>query len=141
MPTDDADAAAQLATLTERLAAPPRPPADPNLFSSNALFGEPGIYPQGTPMEPASGPATTFDGAVAALEELGIDDAATRLVVPLGQIFLDPVIERGDVAIGERQARGDRCQRPGEEIGRAQSARIVAALEILFALQIAVPGH
>jgi hypothetical protein len=75
VPTDDADTRA----LAELLAAPPRPPDDPNLFSSNALFGEPGIYPQGTPMEPATGPAVTFDVAVAALEALGIDDAARRL--------------------------------------------------------------
>ena len=30
-------------------------------------------------MEPATGPAITVDGAVAALEALGIDDAAARL--------------------------------------------------------------
>jgi hypothetical protein len=65
--------------LTALLAAPPRPPDDPNLFSSNALFGEPGIYPQGTPMEPASGPAVTVDAAMAALDALGVDDAAARL--------------------------------------------------------------
>ncbi len=67
MPTDDADTASPALRLAEVLAAPPRPPDDPNLFSSNPLFGEPGIYPQGTPMEPASGPATTVDAAVAAL--------------------------------------------------------------------------
>jgi hypothetical protein len=73
VPTDDPDA------LGELLAAPPRPPDDPNLFSSNPLFGEPGIYPQGTAMEPAAGPATTLVAATAALDALGIDDAATRL--------------------------------------------------------------
>jgi hypothetical protein len=71
VPTDD--------HLTALLAAPPRAPADPNLFSSNTLFGEPGIYPQGTPMAPASGTPITLDGAVAALDALGIDDAAARL--------------------------------------------------------------
>jgi hypothetical protein len=64
---------------TAALAAPPRPPDDPNLFSSNTLFGEPGIYPQGTPMEPAAGPPITVDAAVAALEALGIDRAAEHL--------------------------------------------------------------
>jgi hypothetical protein len=71
VPTDD--------DLTALLAAPPRPPADPNLFSSNPLFGEPGIYPQGTPMAPASGPTVTVDAAVVALDALGVDDAAPRL--------------------------------------------------------------
>ena len=65
--------------LTALLAAPPRPPDDPNLFSSNTLFGEPGIYPRGTPMEPASGPTVTIDAAVVALEALGVDNAAARL--------------------------------------------------------------
>jgi hypothetical protein len=72
---DDTD----ISVLTTLLAAPPRPPDDPNLFSSNTLFGEPGIYPQGTPMEPAPGPAVTVDAAVAALEALDIDDAAALL--------------------------------------------------------------
>jgi hypothetical protein len=75
VPPDDATDAA----LTALLAAPPRPPADPDLFSSNALFGEPGIYPQGTPMEPATGPAVTLDAATAALDALGVADAAARL--------------------------------------------------------------
>jgi hypothetical protein len=75
VPTDDEPTAA----LTELLAAPPRPPDDPNLFSSNPLFGEPGIYPQGTPMEPATGATVTVDVAITALEALGIDDAAARL--------------------------------------------------------------
>ena len=75
MPTDDTD----IKALTALLAAPPRPPADPNLFSSNTLFGEPGIYPQGTPMEPATGSAVTLDGAVAALDALGIEHAEARL--------------------------------------------------------------
>lgn len=38
-----------------RLAAPPQPPIDISRFSSNALFGQPGIYPDGPPMEPATG--------------------------------------------------------------------------------------
>jgi hypothetical protein len=71
VPTDD--------QLSELLAAPPRPPDDPNLFSSNELFGEPGIYPQGTTMEPATGPTVTVDAAAAALDALGVDDAAARL--------------------------------------------------------------
>jgi hypothetical protein len=57
------------------LAAPPRPPADPDLFSSNPLFGEPGIYPDGTPMTPAVGAALDDAAALAALVLLGVDDA------------------------------------------------------------------
>jgi len=75
VPTDD-DHTARLHAV---LAAPPRPPDDPNLFSSNTLFGEPGIYPQGSAMEPATGEMVTVDGARAALDALGIDDAADRL--------------------------------------------------------------
>jgi hypothetical protein len=71
VPTDDDTAA-----LTELLAAPPRPPVDPELFSSNPLFGEPGIYPGGSPMEPATGPAVTDDVAIASLDALGVPDAA-----------------------------------------------------------------
>jgi hypothetical protein len=48
VPTDD--------SLTALLAAPPRRPADPDLFSSNRLFGEPGISPHGTPMTPPVDP-------------------------------------------------------------------------------------
>jgi hypothetical protein len=67
------------AALTRLLAAPPRPPRDPDLFSSNTLFGEPGIYPQGTPMVPASGPPIGTADAIAALERIGVDDAEARL--------------------------------------------------------------
>ncbi len=74
MPSDD--------SLLALLAAPPRTPADPDLISSNTLFGEPGIYPQGSPMEPAAGPAMSEADAVAALEALGITHAATRLATP-----------------------------------------------------------
>ncbi len=68
--------------LRARLAAPPRPPRDVDLFSSNTLFGEPGIYPQGTPMTPATGPPVTTDRAVAALVAVGLDGAAARLADP-----------------------------------------------------------
>jgi hypothetical protein len=71
VPTDDA--------LSALLAAPPRPPADPDLFSSNTLFGEPGIYPQGRPMAPAVGAAPTAAEAIGALEAVGIADAVDRM--------------------------------------------------------------
>ena len=68
--------------LTALLAAPPRCPTDPDLFSSNPRFGEPGIYPQGRPMVPAAGPATSEADARGALEAVGIPDAAARLADP-----------------------------------------------------------
>ncbi len=37
------------------LAGPPSVPTDIARFTSNTLFGQPGIYPDGPPMEPASG--------------------------------------------------------------------------------------
>lgn len=43
------------AALVRRLAAPPQPPVDISRFSSTPLFGQPGIYPDGRPMEPATG--------------------------------------------------------------------------------------
>jgi hypothetical protein len=69
-------------SLNALLAAPPRPPVDPDRFSSNTLFGEPGIYPQGGPMAPAVGPPTSEADAVAAVAEIGVDDAAARLAAP-----------------------------------------------------------
>lgn len=41
--------------IDQLLSLPPQRPRDVSLFSSNTLFGEPGIYPDGSPMEPASG--------------------------------------------------------------------------------------
>jgi hypothetical protein len=55
------------AALSAMLAARPRAPADPGLFSSNPVFGEPGISPQGSPMTPATGRAPTEADAVGAL--------------------------------------------------------------------------
>jgi hypothetical protein len=65
--------------LTAVLASAPRPPSDFDLFSSNVLFGEPGIYPQGSPMVPAAGAAPSAAEAVDALAELGIADTHVRL--------------------------------------------------------------
>ena len=42
---------------------PPREPSDPGAFSSNTLFGQPGIYPDGPTMVPASGPMLDDDAA------------------------------------------------------------------------------
>lgn len=48
------------------LARPPAPPRDPGLFSADSEAG-PGVYPQGPPMRPASGPAWDAARARAAL--------------------------------------------------------------------------
>ena len=72
-PPSHADAVARA------LAATPRIPSDFDLFSSNVLFGEPGIYPQGSPMVPAAGDAPTTAEALSALAELGIAGAADRV--------------------------------------------------------------
>ncbi|MCD9624349.1 hypothetical protein [Rhabdothermincola salaria] len=56
--------------MLEILSEPPRDPRDPSLFSSNTLFGEPGIYPQGPPMAPAPKQAPTEAHAREALERV-----------------------------------------------------------------------
>jgi hypothetical protein len=92
VPTDD--------DLTALLAAPPRPPDDPDLFSSNPLFGEPGIYPQGAPMEPATGDAVTEAAGLAALDALGVPDAAARFAdAPLVARAPEPGPRAGLVAL------------------------------------------
>jgi hypothetical protein len=52
------------------LAAPPRPPLDPGRFTSNILFGQPGIYPTGPPMAPAASPRVGPREVTAELERL-----------------------------------------------------------------------
>jgi hypothetical protein len=64
------------------LAAPPRPPDDISRFSSNTLFGEPGIYPDGPPMVPAAGPAVDERAARAALEAIDLPRVVDRLDRP-----------------------------------------------------------
>ena len=58
------------ATARTLLAAAPSPPADVSRFTSNALFGQPGIYPDGPPMVPAAGPPLDDDRVVAELARL-----------------------------------------------------------------------
>ena len=66
----------------EVLAAPPRPPLDIGLFSSNPLFGEPGIYPDGPPMAPADGPEIDGHAARRALADIDSSGADDRLDDP-----------------------------------------------------------
>ena len=52
------------------LSLPPSVPSDLSLFSSNTLFGQPGIYPEGPPMHPAVGPPLGEHQGAALLREL-----------------------------------------------------------------------
>ena len=66
--------------VTALLAGPPRLPADVARFSSNTLFGQPGIYPDGPPMVPAAGHRHS--------------DASIELVIPeLAGTVAEPVLE------------------------------------------------
>jgi hypothetical protein len=94
------------------LALPPRPPRRPALFTSGALFGEPGIYPDGPAMAPAPGPAPERDRlalmAATTLTRLGAPpDAADRcLAPPPGTgVPVDPTI-RVSMAILARTVAG-----------------------------------
>lgn len=62
------------------LVQPPRVPRSFELFTSNTLFGQPGIYPDGSTMAPASGPVLDENGALAAIAD-GVDDAAAEFAV------------------------------------------------------------
>ena len=83
------------AAAREVLAAPPRTPRNPSLFSSEARFGEPGTYPDGTPGVPASGPAPDEHSARAALASLlpahlGEPDAVATAI----GLFSEPALEQ-----------------------------------------------
>jgi hypothetical protein len=67
------------------LAEPPLPPADVDRFTSNTLFGEPGIYPQGTEMSPAPMPPMTDDAVRAA-----VLDVVAAAPVPATRAIDDP---------------------------------------------------
>lgn len=83
------------AAAAEVLAAPPRPPRDPGLFSSNTLIGEPGIYPDGPDMAPAEGDPVDEHTARAALatllpDHLGEPDAVAAALA----LFDGPTLHR-----------------------------------------------
>jgi hypothetical protein len=63
-----------------------------DLFSSNTLFGEPGIYPEGTPMAPAEEPSLSDDEIRAALEEVVTARAPRARVAPLLARFDTPEV-------------------------------------------------
>jgi hypothetical protein len=65
--------------LRAQLAAPPRAPDDPDLFTSTPIVNTPGLSPEGTPMAPASGPPVTDAAAVESLTRIGIWRPEARL--------------------------------------------------------------
>ncbi len=81
-PATDLEADGDRALALRLLARPPHPPRRPALFSSGTLFGQPGIYPEGPAMVPASGPPpdapalTREAGAV--LDALGAPSGEAR---------------------------------------------------------------
>lgn len=64
------------AAATRLLRTAPTTPSDLSAFTSNPLFGQPGIYPTGPPMVPADGPPLDDLGAEQLLEELLEPDLA-----------------------------------------------------------------
>ena len=63
-------AAVTTTEATRMLQSPPAAPVDVSAFSSNTLFGQPGIYPDGPPMSPASGDPVDDRAAHALLDQL-----------------------------------------------------------------------
>ena len=62
------------------LQGPPRVPTDIARFTSDALFGEPGLYPEGPPMRPATGHRHS---------DAAMEDVMVQLVATAGE----PVFE------------------------------------------------
>ncbi|CAB4904396.1 unannotated protein [freshwater metagenome] len=58
----------------------PSVPSNLSLFSSNTLFGQPGIYPEGPPMHPAVGPTLDEHQGAALLRELLEPETAEEMV-------------------------------------------------------------
>ncbi len=76
-------------SAAERLLEPaPRPPAEVDRFSSNTLFGQPGVYPDGSPMEPASGGALDDSRAMQVLRVLLDDDGGEEAIQHFGDSSL-----------------------------------------------------
>jgi hypothetical protein len=91
------------AGLAERsLRTAPVVPTDVAAFSSNTLFGQPGIYPDGPPMSPATGSAPDEDSAATVLSDLldAHDAAAAQALVD------DPAIRERVPDVSVRTALG-----------------------------------
>ncbi len=136
-----------LNAVESALSLPPQPPRDISLFSSNDLFGEPGIYPEGSPMLPASGglwSEARSHGALAAFVDsrglLLFDDPnlcarcpdagpraalvmlSSTIAAPLVEGFLDEQTQVSSIALGLTRSPG-RVVGPVE--GGADDIRVV----------------
>ena len=67
----------------------PSTPSDLGLFSSNTLFGQPGIYPDGPPMQPAVGAPLNEQQAAATLADLLQSEIAGEMI----KLFADPELQ------------------------------------------------
>lgn len=125
----------------ELLTGSPRTPSHPEYFSSNTLFGQPGLYPDGPEMHPAAPPAFDRDESRATLGDLLApdvveeaegrfddpaliervpDDAVRAALLLLGDGPSDPVLRAfltGDTAVHSFGI--DRTAGAGRVIGTA----------------------
>ncbi len=88
---------------------PPREPSDPSAFSSNTLFGQPGIYPAGPAMVPASGPMLDADDAQEVLRHVMGPGQLTRALDRFASAELcdrvpDPQVRVALVMLGDGPA-------------------------------------
>lgn len=95
---DDASTARAL------LAGPPREPADVGRFSSNDLFGQPGIYPDGPPMVPAAGRPHPD----AAIEEVMVELVGT-IAEPVFEAWNERRLPVTELCYGTPRAPGRVC--------------------------------
>jgi hypothetical protein len=94
------------------LARPPRPPRDIDLFSSNTLFGQPGIYPEGSPMVPAAPGATS--------DEVGDEDRIAAALAALAATVAGGVVARAfPTGTTGRSLRFGEPASPGRVVGPA----------------------
>jgi len=73
--------------------------ADPNLFTSNNLFGQPGLYPDASPMTPATGSPMGHRAALDLVSSLGPEALRTWEAPELMQRAPEPVIRAAVAAL------------------------------------------
>ncbi len=90
------------------LSLPPSVPSDLSLFSSNTLFGQPGIYPEGPPMHPAVGPPLGEHHGAALLRELLEPETAQEMT----GFFRQPRVSRSRPRSGPSRRAAAPWRRP-----------------------------
>jgi hypothetical protein len=133
------------AEVLARLALPPAPPLVRARFSSNTLFGEPGIYPDAPHMIPAFGDAPDDDAARELVDQLGADavarydDSRLRDRVPsplaraglaalagtVGEVLVDAFLDWGTAATALRVGAP---ASPGRVVGPAANGDLSVRL-------------